>query len=213
MENFKPRNQVSHNTQYVHDGKIMLCTGIILFTAISIMICFNSRRRCLRESQLSSSSNTAATDSVAAQGLDPSTLKSLPTFVYSAKTQDAVVECAVCLSELQDGDEGRVLPKCNHAFHICCIDMWFHSHSNCPLCRAPVQSGNVTEICTERVTPVLENGGIEMESGRKKRDESGCSASSSPVSLSLSTLECQRKSLDLVTILVEVPTATGEQRP
>jgi hypothetical protein len=33
----------------------------------------------------------------------------------------------------------RLLPKCNHSFHINCIDMWFHSHSTCPICRSPVE--------------------------------------------------------------------------
>lgn len=42
----------------------------------------------------------------------------------------------ICLSIFEDGDVGRSLPKCEHAFHVECIDMWLHSHSNCPLCRA-----------------------------------------------------------------------------
>lgn len=37
---------------------------------------------------------------------------------------------------------GRELPKCHHSFHIDCIDMWFHSHSTCPVCRAPVEPEN-----------------------------------------------------------------------
>lgn len=46
----------------------------------------------------------------------------------------------MCLSEFEHGETGRVLPKCNHSFHTECIDMWFHSHSTCPLCRAPVET-------------------------------------------------------------------------
>ena len=29
----------------------------------------------------------------------------------------------------------RVLPDCNHGFHMECIDKWFTSNSSCPLCR------------------------------------------------------------------------------
>lgn len=33
---------------------------------------------------------------------------------------------------------GRKLPKCEHVFHMECIDMWLHSHATCPVCRAAV---------------------------------------------------------------------------
>lgn len=32
----------------------------------------------------------------------------------------------------------RILPKCRHEFHAECIDMWFSSHSTCPLCRSTI---------------------------------------------------------------------------
>ncbi|CAK9136221.1 unnamed protein product [Ilex paraguariensis] len=44
--------------------------------------------------------------------------------------------CAVCLSEFEEGEELRTLPECLHSFHAPCIDMWFYSHANCPMCRA-----------------------------------------------------------------------------
>ena len=47
-------------------------------------------------------------------------------------------ECAVCLSVFEEGEEVRKLPRCKHSFHALCIDMWLYSHSDCPLCRAPV---------------------------------------------------------------------------
>ncbi|KAM0029922.1 putative transcription factor C2H2 family [Helianthus debilis subsp. tardiflorus] len=80
-------------------------------------------------------------------GLNRSILKSLPLFVYSTETKTKtktetnvdVVDCAVCLSEFENGDKCRVLPNCKHCFHIGCIDMWFYNHSTCPLCRAPVE--------------------------------------------------------------------------
>lgn len=71
-------------------------------------------------------------------GLDPSVLKSLPVLVFQPENFKEGLECAVCLSEIIEGEKARVLPKCNHGFHVDCIDMWFHSHSTCPLCRNPV---------------------------------------------------------------------------
>ncbi|XP_045817695.1 RING-H2 finger protein ATL52-like [Trifolium pratense] len=47
-------------------------------------------------------------------------------------------ECSVCLSEFEEDENLRLLPKCNHAFHLPCIDTWLRSHTNCPMCRAPI---------------------------------------------------------------------------
>ncbi|XP_045819269.1 E3 ubiquitin-protein ligase RING1-like [Trifolium pratense] len=47
-------------------------------------------------------------------------------------------DCSVCLSEFEEDENLRLLPKCNHAFHLPCIDTWLRSHTNCPMCRAPI---------------------------------------------------------------------------
>ncbi|GAB2268853.1 hypothetical protein Dimus_003796 [Dionaea muscipula] len=72
------------------------------------------------------------------RGLDTSVLVSLPIVVYSSKEFKDGLECAVCLCDLAEGEEARLLPKCKHGFHVDCIDMWLQSHSTCPLCRNPV---------------------------------------------------------------------------
>ena len=79
---------------------------------------------------------------VGRRGLDAEVLKSLPVNVFNPTEFKDGLECAVCLSELTEGEKARILPKCNHGFHVDCIDMWFHSHSTCPLCRAPVTGGS-----------------------------------------------------------------------
>ncbi|KAE9605793.1 hypothetical protein Lal_00025448 [Lupinus albus] len=73
-------------------------------------------------------------------GLDPEILKSLPLLVFKPEDFKDGLECTVCLSEIVEGEITRLLPKCNHGFHVYCIDMWFHSHSTCPLCRNLVAS-------------------------------------------------------------------------
>lgn len=82
----------------------------------------------------------ASADQISAprRGLDAEVLKSLPVTIFKASELKDGIECAVCLSELAEGEEARILPKCNHGFHVGCIDMWFNSHTTCPLCRAAV---------------------------------------------------------------------------
>ncbi|KAL4569292.1 hypothetical protein LXL04_024928 [Taraxacum kok-saghyz] len=45
------------------------------------------------------------------------------------------VECAVCLSTIEEDDEIRVL-RCDHLFHKGCLDRCVeYRHTTCPLCR------------------------------------------------------------------------------
>lgn len=84
------------------------------------------------------------------RGLDPSVIESFPIFVYSAvkdlKIGKGALECAVCLSEFEDDETLRLLPKCDHVFHPHCIDVWLASHVTCPVCRA-----NLTPESNEKV--------------------------------------------------------------
>ena len=52
-------------------------------------------------------------------------------------------ECTVCQSEFQQNDIVRKL-KCNHHFHVSCIDKWFETHSTCPTCRQPINGETPT---------------------------------------------------------------------
>ncbi|XP_061369347.1 RING-H2 finger protein ATL2-like [Gastrolobium bilobum] len=136
---------------YSLSGKIMLSAIILLFFIVLLMLFLHlyarwyllrARRRHLRNRRLRRTELVVYHDSdnpAAARGLDASLIASLPVFSYDPTTQqENPPECAVCLSEFEAGETGRVLPKCNHSFHTECIDMWFHSHSTCPLCRATV---------------------------------------------------------------------------
>ncbi|XP_002974287.2 E3 ubiquitin-protein ligase EL5 [Selaginella moellendorffii] len=50
------------------------------------------------------------------------------------KSDQSVVECAICLTELEEAIV-RVLPSCNHVFHRSCIDLWLSCNTTCPICR------------------------------------------------------------------------------
>lgn len=72
-------------------------------------------------------------------GLDESLLSRIPTCKYNA--DEGIVdgtECSVCLGEFEEGEELRILPKCNHPFHMPCIDTWLSTCSTCPLCRVNI---------------------------------------------------------------------------
>ncbi|KAG6480039.1 RING-H2 finger protein ATL3-like [Zingiber officinale] len=72
----------------------------------------------------------------AALGLDAAVALPPPIVVRPGTFKEGL-ECPVCLSELTVGEAATLLPRCGHAFHVHCIDMWFCSHSTCPLCRTP----------------------------------------------------------------------------
>ena len=136
-------------------ASILTVAGILLlfvffaFGIIALQYCINawdresqqseqSRRRRRRGPRPAAGGSSGGTR--ASRGVDPELLRSLPVTVYhgSDKGQRYAVECAVCLAELQDGEEARFLPRCGHGFHAECVDMWLASHTTCPLCRLTV---------------------------------------------------------------------------
>ncbi len=69
-------------------------------------------------------------------GVEQAFIDTLPVFAYgSIRGLKDSADCAVCLNEFGEDDRLRLLPKCNHAFHLSCIDTWLLSNSTCPLCR------------------------------------------------------------------------------
>ncbi|KAL2549744.1 RING-H2 finger protein ATL66 [Forsythia ovata] len=68
------------------------------------------------------------------QGLDPITINNLPTVLCKGNSSES--ECCICLGIFLDGDTVKVLPQCDHRFHLECVDNWLMTQSSCPLCRA-----------------------------------------------------------------------------
>jgi len=106
-------------------------------------------------------------------GLQPSVISSIRVCKY--KRGDGLVEgteCSVCLGEFEEDESLRLLPKCNHAFHIPCIDTWLRSHTNCPMCRAPI-------IRSTSMTPVPEPEVENLDAGEEAQVEISHSSSES----------------------------------
>ncbi|CAK8563712.1 unnamed protein product [Lathyrus sativus] len=175
---------------YAHGGKIMLSTVVTLFIititllSIHLLIRWYFLRNRDRRQPLSRTRHIRRRSFVfyfehdvpaslrldLSRGLDPSVISSLPVFKYSS--EEPPVDCAVCLSEFEEGETGRVLPKCNHSFHVECIDMWFHSHSTCPLCRKSVELLPVRPVQVTEPEVTIDVGEPELVLGSSFGEES-----------------------------------------
>lgn len=121
------------------DANVVMVLSVLL-CALICSLGLNSIIRCaLRCSSLvvSESGGNGTSGRAANTGVKKKALKTFTIVNYSAELNlpglDA--ECVICLSEFAAGDRVRLLPKCNHGFHIRCIDKWLSSHSSCPKCR------------------------------------------------------------------------------
>ncbi|KAG8654536.1 E3 ubiquitin-protein ligase ATL23 [Manihot esculenta] len=72
------------------------------------------------------------------KGLSPSELDKLPKI--TGKELVMGTECAVCLDEIEIEQPARLVPGCNHGFHLQCADTWLSKHSVCPVCRGKLDS-------------------------------------------------------------------------
>ncbi|XP_030500036.2 RING-H2 finger protein ATL78 [Cannabis sativa] len=147
--------------QYPGDSSFDANVVMVLSVLLCALICslgLNSIIRCaLRCSSFVASSDSRSSP-VSAQlatntGVKKKALKTFPTVSYSSDLNlpGLDTECAICLSDFATGERVRLLPKCNHGFHIKCIDKWLNSHSSCPKCRH-----NLLETC-QKIVGVVEN--------------------------------------------------------
>ncbi|KAI2492888.1 RING-like zinc finger [Fragilaria crotonensis] len=58
--------------------------------------------------------------------------------------------CSVCIEEFKDGETIRILPKCNHGFHLECIKPWLtERQSCCPLCKTNVLANDSLNLASD----------------------------------------------------------------
>ncbi|GLJ09592.1 hypothetical protein SUGI_0112450 [Cryptomeria japonica] len=122
---------------------VFIVTVIIFMAAVTtFVLCF--KRRCTRRLPLESEDNSLALPPLPQK---KPVAQSFPVFVYERKNyNEQGLECPICLSEFEEKEKGRILPACNHSFHVDCIDRWFESQSTCPICRANAQVETPTAV-------------------------------------------------------------------
>ncbi|KAJ0097739.1 hypothetical protein Patl1_27765 [Pistacia atlantica] len=127
---------------YTGDNSFDANVVMVLSVLLCALICslgLNSIIRCaLRCSTLVASRSSANSSArLANTGVKQKALKTFTIVNFSPdlKLPGLDTECVICLSEFASGDRIRLLPKCNHGFHVRCIDKWLSSHSSCPTCR------------------------------------------------------------------------------
>lgn len=112
---------------------VLLCALICAIGLASLVKC---SLRCSRLEASESSANSSGSASCSS-GIKQKALKTFTVVKYSTelKLPGLDTECVICLSEFAPGERVRLLPKCNHGFHVRCIDKWLRSNSSCPKCR------------------------------------------------------------------------------
>lgn len=169
-------NQVNHISSY-------LIITISLFTVIFILVGFYVIKiKCYAEMCGWRSHGSGSARSQTQEFLDDGQLDHPVWLITTVGLQQSIInsitmckyrkdegliegtECSICLNEFQESETLRLLPKCNHAFHIPCIDTWLRSHTNCPLCRACIVSNNVdNEVAMSNLEQENNNFGRNQE--------------------------------------------------
>ncbi|KAM7513764.1 hypothetical protein LguiA_003347 [Lonicera macranthoides] len=127
---------------YSGDNRFDANVVMVLSVLLCALICslgLNSIVRCaLRCSRFTASNSSGGVSArLANTGVKKKALKTFPVVNFSPELNLPGLdsECVICLSEFAADERVRVLPKCNHGFHVRCIDKWLNSHSSCPTCR------------------------------------------------------------------------------
>ncbi|XVF22631.1 hypothetical protein REPUB_Repub12eG0187700 [Reevesia pubescens] len=96
------------------------------------------------------------------RGLEPVVVAAIPTLRFNHEAFSSIedAQCSICLSEYQEKEVLRIMPKCGHNFHLSCIDVWLRKQSTCPVCRLPLQDSSEAKHirpATFRVTQPMDS--------------------------------------------------------
>ncbi|KAG7587016.1 Zinc finger RING-type [Arabidopsis thaliana x Arabidopsis arenosa] len=100
----------------------------------------NSHHWQLRISDVSYEERDDVYGELEARGLSGDSLRKLPCFIMSSEmVKRQVTHCTICLQDIKTGEITRSLPRCDHTFHLVCVDKWLIRHGSCPICRQAVK--------------------------------------------------------------------------
>lgn len=135
--------QATNNTGFPLLAIAIACITVITFLIISYFFitkcCYPlSQFLVARPANSEEPPSVYSTPAWQITGLEESLIQQIPTCRYSKMGNNEnkkLHKCVVCLNEFQDLDTLRVLPTCDHGFHLHCIDVWLRNNPNCPICR------------------------------------------------------------------------------
>lgn len=108
------------------------CTGMVaVFIVYLCAFCYVARHNN------NHSPHTPPPPKASGKGLAVEDLNKLPRVF--GKDLMVGTDCPVCLDEIKDDEAVRLVPGCNHGFHLECGDTWLSKQSACPVCRAVIQ--------------------------------------------------------------------------
>lgn len=195
-------------------AKVLIVTVIILFLTIAIVMflqiytkvfIYRGHRYTPRDQNLN-----FATESALHRGLDPLVLENIPIVSFNTQDFKGKLECSVCLCEISKGEKTRFLPKCNHGFHAGCIDMWFHSHSTCPLCRNKILSSSDTTLESVDVEVTIDEQSETGEAFLEESDQAVDILEQSFPSASSSTSISRSNGYDGI-LMIDIPQRIDEE--
>ncbi|XP_059309626.1 RING-H2 finger protein ATL78-like [Lycium ferocissimum] len=129
-------NNIPIDTRVIIVLSVIFC-GLICTLFLNSIVKFAFRCSSLLLADPSSNHRNPSRLKLANTGIKKKTLETFPVITYTNELEHSGFdsECVICLSEFGIGEKVKVLPKCNHCFHVQCIDKWLNSHSSCPTCR------------------------------------------------------------------------------
>lgn len=131
---------------------------LLLITTITLTSYFCTRSQVPNAPRRRNNNNNTSEflepqHSIVDLGLDEDTIMSYPKMLYSdvklRKHDSTSTCCSICLGDYKGSDMLKVLPDCEHLFHLKCIEPWLRLHPTCPLCRT-------SPIPTPLSTPLAE---------------------------------------------------------
>ncbi|XP_073008429.1 RING-H2 finger protein ATL64-like [Typha latifolia] len=125
---------------------VLGCIGIFAMVLLLVSICRRLRRRRQNRRRPLASGDVILDSTpwdeiliaVELAERDRWRVEKIPVTVYSRQGEgEGEGEiCAICLEEMEGGEEVKVMPRCKHTFHDDCIDQWLGVVSaSCPVCR------------------------------------------------------------------------------
>ena len=137
-----------HHQHHISKTKLNAIKGVLILVLLIIIYYVACYRRCWNSYGWWASHENVHDQ--AQSGLESSVLDTFPVFLYSENSslelEKGSLECPVCLSMFEEGEKLRKIPKCEHVFHLCCVNRWLAGHTTCPLCRAELGHGRVRVI-------------------------------------------------------------------